>query len=175
MEINALGQRVCSAAVCWSGREGGYRSVPAPDETLDTRSDAVYLNYTTNNTIYGTQFHHLPATNARLVADLSSDICSQAIDVSRHEVIFAGAQKNLGPSGVTAVLLSPWAVDRSRSVGSQRAGGLPSMLDYGLMVDKDSLFNTPNTFGIYALERVLSWLEELGGVSAIEAINERKS
>ena len=168
-------QRVCDANICWSGKEAGYRRVPGTSEAVGERSDVLYLHYTTNNTIYGTQFHHLPASNARLVADLSSDICSQSIDVSRHDVISAGAQKNLGPSGVTAVLLSPWAVERSRQMSNTRPGGLPSMLNYALMVDKKSLFNTPNTFGIYALERVLSWLEELGGIPAISTTNERKS
>ena len=168
-------QRVCDAKICWSGKDGGYRKIPSVNQTVGDRSNSLYLHYTTNNTIYGTQFHHLPASDARLVADLSSDICSQAIDVSRHDVIYAGAQKNLGPSGVTAVLLSPWAVERSRTMAQSRPGGLPSMLNYGLMVDKKSLFNTPNTFGIYALERVLNWLEELGGIEAISTINNRKS
>ena len=163
----------CKHLLEW--KRGGYRNVPGTTEAVGERSGVLYLHYTTNNTIYGTQFHHLPASNARLVADLSSDICSQSIDVSRHDVIYAGAQKNLGPSGVTAVLLSPWAVERSRQMSNTRPGGLPSMLNYALMVDKKSLFNTPNTFGIYALERVLSWLEELGGIPAISTINERKS
>ena len=110
-----------------------------------------------------------------LVADMSSDICSRPVDVSKHAVIYAGAQKNLGPSGVTVVILSPWAVERSRTVGQSRAGGLPSMLDYGLMVDKESLFNTPNTFGIYALERVLNWIETEGGVGAMASHNDAKA
>ena len=168
-------QRVCDAAICWTGKDQGYRHVPGASESLGERSNGTYLHYTTNNTIYGTQFQHIPASNSRLVADLSSDICSQAIDVSRHDVIYAGAQKNLGPSGVTAVLLSPWAVERSRQMEKIRPGGLPSMLNYGLMVDKKSLFNTPNTFGIFALERVLNWLEELGGIPAISRMNLHKS
>ena len=90
-------QRVCDANICWSGKEGGYRNVPGTTQAVGERSGVLYLHYTTNNTIYGTQFHHLPASNARLVADLSSDICSQSIDVSRHDVIYAGAQKTWGP------------------------------------------------------------------------------
>jgi phosphoserine aminotransferase len=167
--------RVCKAETRWSSKSDHYTRVPHSTEDLNTRDDALFVHYTTNNTIYGTQYHHLPATSARLVADLSSDICSRPIDVSRHDLLYAGAQKNLGPSGVTAVILSPWAQDRSRKVGATRSGGLPSMLDYGLMIDKGSLFNTPNTFGIYALERVLAWLEGLGGVDAMAAINTRKS
>jgi phosphoserine aminotransferase len=109
------------------------------------------------------------------VADLSSDICCRPLDVSKHAVIYAGAQKNLGPSGVTAVILSPWALDRSRTVGQSRPGGLPSMLDYGLMADKGSMFNTPNTFGIFALERVLAWIEGLGGLEGVAARNREKA
>jgi phosphoserine aminotransferase len=167
--------RVCSAQTSWSGKSERYTRVPRQSEDLNLRDGALYTHYTTNNTIYGTQWHHLPHTDGRLVADLSSDICSRPVDVARHDLLYAGAQKNLGPSGVTAVILSPWAVARSREVGSTRAGGLPSMLDYGLMVDKDSLFNTPNTFGIYALERVLAWLEDLGGIDTIATANQRKA
>ena len=167
--------RVCQPETRWSSKSEGYTRVPDAQEDLGLRSDALYVHYTTNNTIYGTQWHHLPHTAARLVADLSSDICSRTVDVSRHDLLYAGAQKNLGPSGVTTVILSPWAIERSRQISSARADGLPSMLNYGLMVDKDSLFNTPNTFGIYALERVLAWLENLGGVSAMAGINARKA
>ncbi|MCB9781142.1 MAG: 3-phosphoserine/phosphohydroxythreonine transaminase [Alphaproteobacteria bacterium] len=167
-------RRIADVRVAWSGKEGGYRAVPhAGGYTV--RDNARYLHYTSNNTIYGTQFHALPATDTRLVADLSSDICSRPVDVARHELIYAGAQKNLGPSGVTAVILSPWALEQSAVVGASHPGGLPSMLDYGLMAKKDSMFNTPNTFGIFVLERVLAWLEDQGGVHAIAHLNERKA
>jgi phosphoserine aminotransferase len=99
---------------------------------------------------------------------MSSDICSRPIDVSKHALIYAGAQKNLGPSGVTAVILSPWALEKS-------PGGLNPMLDYRLQVEKRGLFNTPNTFGIYALERVLAWIEDLGGLEPMEKRNDRKA
>jgi len=168
-------KRAANAANIWSGKEDTYRRVPKTGE-IATRDGSTYLHYTTNNTIYGTQFHDLPTSAGRhLVADLSSDICSRPFPVEQHDVIFAGAQKNLGPSGVTAVILSPWAVDRSRNVGSQRPGGLPSMLDYGLMADKKSMFNTPNTFGIFALDRVLAWLEGKGGVAGMAQENIEKA
>ena len=164
-------KRCSKSKVIWSPSEG-YTRVPKSDEYTPSE-DAVYLHYTSNNTIYGTQFSETPTGN-RLVADLSSDICSRTIDISAHELIYAGAQKNLGPSGVTVIILSPWAVERSRQINAIRPAD-SSMLNYGLMVDKASLFNTPNTFGIYALDVMLEWLQKLGGVSAIAQINTQKS
>jgi phosphoserine aminotransferase len=166
--------RVCDATAVWSGAESGFDRVPGEGD-YDAREGATFLHYTTNNTIYGTQFHGVPSCHGtHLVADMSSDICSRPFDVAAHDMIYAGAQKNLGPSGVVAVILSPWALERSRTTGQSRPGGLPSMLDYGLMVDKGSMFNTPNTFGIFALERVLAWVEGLGGLPAMEARNQAK-
>ncbi|NOY26365.1 MAG: 3-phosphoserine/phosphohydroxythreonine transaminase [Oligoflexia bacterium] len=166
--------RVGAVQGAWDGKSVAYKRVPRPDE-ITVRSEARYLHYTSNNTIYGTQFHTLPDVGLPLVADLSSDICSRAIDVSKHALLYAGAQKNLGPSGVTAVILSPWAVEQSRRTAKARQGGLPSMLDYGLMVDKNSMFNTPNTFGIFALDQVLAWVQDGGGLSAMSARNQAKA
>ena len=165
-------KRCSNSKVIWAPANA-YTRVPDSSEYAQSE-DAVYLHYTSNNTIYGTQFHERPK-GRRLIADLSSDICSKTIDVAAHELIYAGAQKNLGPSGVTVIILSPWAVERSRQIDRIRDGGLPSMLNYGLMVDKASLFNTPNTFGIYALEVMLKWLQDLGGVSAIAEVNTAKA
>ena len=166
----------CSASESiWTTEDGVFNHVPKQDD-YSLSDNAAYLHYTTNNTIFGTQFAYTPdAGNTPLVADMSSDICSRPVDVSKHAVIYAGAQKNLGPSGVTVVILSPWAVERSRTVGQSRPGGLPAMLDYGLMVDKESLFNTPNTFGIFALERVLAWIQDNGGVTEMAARNDEKA
>jgi len=165
----------CSKPVCiWSPSRAEFNSTPTENDYQLT-PESHFLHYTSNNTIYGTQFSSTPEVNKPLIGDMSSDICSRAVDVSKHGVIYAGAQKNLGPSGVTVVLLSPWAVERSRYIDSIRPGGLPSLLNYSLMVDKGSLFNTPNTFGIFALERMLAWLEGLGGVSEIEKQNTKKS
>lgn len=144
-----------------------------PQEQI--KSDASYIHYTSNNTIYGTQFHRMPTSEAHTVVDMSSDICSRRINVSDFDVIYAGAQKNLGPSGVTAVILSPWAIEQSKKNDVLRHGGIPSMLNYALMVSKNSMFNTPNTFGIFALERMLAWLENLGGVDVIEQENNAKA
>ena len=167
-------RRCAKAHTSWEPNSTVFNRVP-DDSELTHEAAAVYTHYTSNNTIFGTQFHRIPASSAHIVSDLSSDICSRPIDISAHDVIYAGAQKNLGPSGVTAVILSPWAVDKSRYVATERAGGLPSMLSYGLMVDKGSMFNTPNTFGIFALERMLAWLQGLGGVSAIAETNQQKA
>ena len=133
------------------------------------RDDAVYLHYTSNNTLYGTQFHHLPDSEGKLLLlDASSDIAGVACDISAHDLIYAGAQKNLGPSGVTLVILSPKALSR---VGDD----LPTMLDYSVHAAKGSLFNTPNTFGIFVLDRVFNWLEENGGLEGSIARNQEKS
>ena len=157
-------QRVCDAADIWSSQASHYDRVPGAGDALPVRDGALAVHYTSNNTVAGTQFHHCPQVSVPLIADLSSDICSRPVEVSRHALLYAGAQKNLGPSGVTAVILSPWAVERSVA-RSKATGGLPSMLNYALMVKKGSMFNTPNTFGIFALERVLAWVEACGGVA----------
>ena len=148
-----------------------HKKVPAsiPD------TDASYIHYTSNNTIYGTQYHERPATDSHLVVDMSSDICSRPVDVSKFDVIYAGAQKNLGPSGVTAIILSPWAIEQSQKNNKAREGGIPSMLSYDLMANKNSMFNTPNTFGIFALERMFAWMESEGGIESIEQKNREKA
>jgi phosphoserine aminotransferase len=162
----AEAQRVRAGRTSWDGADTGFDRLPS---AITVDPDATYLAYTTNNTIYGTQFQVRPdAGGTPLVADMSSDICSRPVDVGAHGLIYAGAQKNLGPSGVTAVILSPWALEKS-------PGGLTSMLDYRLQVDKRGLFNTPNTFGIYALERVLAWIEDMGGLGPMTARNEAKA
>ena len=167
-------KRCCDAEPIWE-QEGTPDRVPSTG-SYTIRPQAKVLHYTSNNTIYGTQFDALPESDGRpLIGDLSSDIASRPVDVSRHAVIYAGAQKNLGPSGVCAVILSPWAIEQSQRSGALRTGGIPSMLSYDLMVKKGSMFNTPNTFGIYALDRVLAWVEEMGGVEAMTTRNTEKA
>jgi phosphoserine aminotransferase len=167
-------RRCSDAAGIWTGKSAKFNHLPSHGE-VTPREGSVYTHYTTNNTIYGTQFPGPPAVEGRLIADMSSDIASRPIDVSRHELIYAGAQKNLGPSGVIAVILSPWALERSKLANAARPGGLPAMLDYNVQAENDSLYNTPNTFGIYALERVLAWIEAEGGLSVIAARNTEKA
>jgi phosphoserine aminotransferase len=124
---------------------------------------------TSNNTIEGTEWHRLPAVgDVPLVCDASSDIFSGPIDIAKYGLIYAGAQKNLGPSGVTLVIVRDDLLARS-------ARTLPTMLNYAIQAENRSLYNTPPAFGIYVLGLVVQWLLELGGLPAIDALNERKA
>ena len=167
IEATRLGQ---SAPILWDGKSSDYQTLPGADTPELSRVGTRWVHYTSNNTIYGSQFHEPPSDSNQLVADMSSDIASRPIDISRHAVIYAGAQKNLGPSGVTLVILSPDAIAASRA-----KSGLPSMLNYALQADKKSMFNTPNTFGIFALGLVLSWIEAQGGIPEITKRNQLKA
>jgi phosphoserine aminotransferase len=145
--------------------------VPADDE-LKLTANAAYVHMTSNNTIEGTQYQTLPAVGNRpLVCDASSDIFSRPIDVSRHALIFAGAQKNLGPSGLALVIIREDLLERSRA----KEASLPTMLSYAVHAENGSLYNTPPTFAVYALGLVAKWLLDLGGLTAIADINERKA
>ncbi len=135
-------------------------------ETYQLDEQAAYLHFTSNNTIFGTQFRTEPQTKAPLICDASSDFLSRPIDIDRYGLIYAGAQKNLGPAGVTLVLIRDEFLQR-------RNTGLPTMLDYGTHIGE--LFNTPPVFAVYIVEKVLRWLENLGGVEAIEQTNEAKA
>ena len=160
--------RVSDCVAAGDGSEENFRSVPS-DEDYSIRDDATYVHYTSNNTLFGTQFHHLPDSAGKpRVVDASSDICGVPIDVSEHDLIYAGAQKNLGPSGVTLAILSPWALSRCHD-------GLPTMLDYRTHAAKGSMFNTPNTFGIFVLDRVLAWVERNGGLAGAVERNRAKA
>ncbi len=169
-------RRVCKVAVPFSGKVSQFTYLPLQDGEMGPIPDeAAFLHYTSNNTVRGSQFPAPPDTQLPLIGDLSSDICSRPVDVARHDVIYAGAQKNLGPSGVTAVMLSPRAMARIAEVAAQRPGGIPSMLDYSVHAAKDSMFNTPNTFGVFALERMLAWVAAEGGVTHFQAKSARMS
>ena len=160
--------RVGDARAIWDGSSDAFRSIPRRGE-YDLREDSVYLHYTSNNTLFGTQYHALPQSGGKpLVVDASSDICGVSLDVSAHDLIYAGAQKNLGPSGVTLVILSPWAMSRCPE-------NLPAMLDYRVHAAKGSMFNTPNTYGIFVLGQVFRWLEQQGGLPASIIRNQVKS
>ncbi len=162
------GQRVGRVDCLWSSRDDGYRRVPSPGEVVGSK-DAAYFHYTSNNTIYGTQFHHVPdAGGAPLVCDMSSDILSRPVDVSRYGLIYAGAQKNMGPAGVTVVLVRDDLLSRS-------AERLPETMNYKKVAKKDSMLNTPPTFPIYMVGLVAAHLREQGGLAAVGAINARKA
>jgi phosphoserine aminotransferase len=131
--------------------------------------EADYVHITTNNTIYGTRFNNFPDTgNIPLVGDMSSDILSKKYDVSRFGLIYAGAQKNIGPAGVTVVIIR-------EDLAGNAISFTPTMLQYQTHIDNGSMFNTPPTYGIYLCKLVLDWLKDLGGVEVIEQINIEKA
>jgi phosphoserine aminotransferase len=131
-------------------------------------SDADYFHITTNNTIYGTELKHDPDVKIPLVADMSSDIFSRPVDVSKYALIYGGAQKNLAPAGVTFVIVK-------EDVLGKVTRPLPSMLDYRVHIKGESMFNTPPVFAIFAAQQTLKWLKDLGGVKAIQIKNIEKA
>lgn len=148
--------------------DGGFTRVPSRDE-MSLNPHAAYVHITSNETIEGVQWKREPNVgDVPLVADASSDILSRAIDVNKYGIIYAGAQKNMGPSGVTLVILRDDLLQRIPE-------NLPTMLDYRIQVENKSLYNTPNTWGIYILSLVCKWLQDKGGVAAMERENEQKA
>ena len=142
-----------------------------PDcSNLDIAKDADYVHICENNTIYGTKFHNLPDTKGKdLVADLSSCILSEPIDVSKYALIYAGAQKNVGPAGVVIVII------REDLIREDVYEKTPTMLKYKTHADNDSLYNTPPTYGIYICGKVFKWLKAKGGLGKIQEINKKKA
>lgn len=156
--------------VAFSSKEGNFDRVPTQAE-LDIRPDADYFYICANNTIYGTEFGYDPETPAGvpLVADMSSNILSKPVDVSKYGVIYAGAQKNMGPAGLTVVIV------REDLLGSYPAEKYPTILDWKLMAEKESMYNTPPTYAIYILGLVLEWVESMGGLTAMAGLAEKRS
>lgn len=148
-----------------SSRDKEYSYIP---KEFQVPSDLDYLHITTNNTIFGTQFHQIPSAPVPLVADMSSDIFSRVLDFSKFDLIYAGAQKNMGPAGVTLVILKTEILGKvSRAI--------PSMMDYSVHVAKQSMFNTPPVFAVYTSLLTMEWLYNLGGIPAIEQVNTQKA
>ena len=159
---------VAKGRVAGSSEGDGFTRIPAQAE-LDLDPAAAYVHITSNNTIKGTQFHDFPDTgDVPLVADMSSDLLWRPFDANRFALIYAGAQKNLGPSGATVVILSKSWLEKAND-------GLPTMLRYGTHVDKESLYNTPPTFTIYMIRNVLEWVKDAGGLAAMERRNRAKA
>ncbi|MCJ7842451.1 3-phosphoserine/phosphohydroxythreonine transaminase [Lederbergia sp. NSJ-179] len=151
-----------------STKENHYRSIPELNKLKYNKNDA-YIHVTSNNTIYGTQWKTFPQTgDVPLIADMSSDILSRPIDVNQFGLIYAGAQKNLGPAGVTVVIIRKDMLEKANTA-------IPTMLQYSTHAEKNSLYHTPPTFGIYMLGEVLAWIEEQGGIDAITKRNEGKA
>jgi len=161
-------RRVGKVNVTGSTKADNYSRIPSRSE-LSLTAGAAYVHMTSNNTIEGTEWKSLPEVDeVPLVSDASSDIFSRPIDIARHGLIYAGAQKNLGPAGVTLVIIREDLLTRS-------SDSLHTMLDYRTHAKNDSLYNTPNTFGIYILGLTMKWLRSSGGLEGIQATNERKA
>ena len=156
-----------SVNIAASSEGQGFTRVPNLSAAAFSQ-DADYVHITTNNTIYGTRFTSFPETDAPLAADMSSNILSEPVDVSRFCLIYAGAQKNIGPSGLCV------AAVRKDLVGFAPAN-TPIMLDYRTYADNASLYNTPPTFAIYVAKLVFEWLKSKGGVAAMEKLNREKA
>jgi phosphoserine aminotransferase len=145
-----------------------FARVPTQEEIALTPG-AAYVHMTSNETIHGNEFHYLPEVGETpLVCDTSSDMFSRPIDISKYALIYAGAQKNLGPSGVTVVIIRDDMLARSQDT-------LPTMMNYKTHAENGSMYNTPPAFGIYILGLVLKWMKAAGGLTAIEATNIRKA
>jgi phosphoserine aminotransferase len=161
-------KRVGNVRIAATTESEKFSRVPAQKE-LDLDPSAAYVHYTTNNTIYGTECHYTPdAGSVPLVADASSDIFSRPIEVSKLGLIYAGAQKNLAPAGLTLVIVRDDLLKRTPAT-------LPTMLQYGVHAENKSMYNTPPVFAIYVMRLVLAWLIKQGGLDAIERQNARKA
>ncbi|HID01816.1 MAG TPA: 3-phosphoserine/phosphohydroxythreonine transaminase [Desulfobacterales bacterium] len=153
--------------VAYSSEEQTFNRVPKQDE-YTVNEDSEYLYFVSNNTIYGTQFQTFPETDRALISDMSSDILSRKIDVSKFGLIFAGAQKNMGPAGVTIVIIREDLLEKTPA-------NTPTMLSYKTHADKGSMFNTPPCFAIYGVGEVLKWLKKQGGIYGMEKRNISKA
>jgi phosphoserine aminotransferase len=162
--------KIGAARVAASTREGGYRHTP-PEDQIALDPQAAYVHLASNETIHGVQWHDLPQLGERpLVADMSSDILSRPLDARRYALIYAGAQKNLGPAGATVVILQDSFLQEAPPGAS-----LPTMLSYATHARNSSLYNTPAVFAVYMLNNVLGWIESIGGLEAVAWRNERKA
>ena len=154
-----------NAEVIASSKADGYKYIP---KNVTVPTDIDYLYITTNNTIYGTEYHSLPQTSVPLVADMSSDIFSRPLDYKQFSLIYAGSQKNLGASGSTLVIVK-------KDLLGKVSRKLPSMMDYQLHIKNDSMFNTPSTFAVYVNLLVLEWIQAQGGLQALGKRNQAKA
>lgn len=150
--------------VC-SSREANFNFIP---KDFAVPNDCKYLHITSNNTIYGTQWPTIPRTSNPLVADMSSDIFSRVIDFNMFDLIYAGAQKNMGPAGVNLVVVKPSILGRVKR-------NIPTIMDYRNHIKEGSMLNTPPVFAIYVCLLTLRWLKQMGGVAAVEKLNKEKA
>ncbi len=148
-----------------SSKDKNFNYIP---KGYEIPTDVDYFHCTSNNTIYGTQMKSFPETSVPMICDMSSDIFSRQLDFSKFDLIYAGAQKNMGPAGTTLVVVKEEILGKVERT-------IPSMLNYQIFIDKDSMFNTPPVFAVYTSMLTLEWLKQLGGIEFIEKVNEQKS
>jgi phosphoserine aminotransferase len=166
-------KKVGAVNVAFDAKAENYVRIPKKEE-LKLTKDAAYVHVTTNETIHGVEFHQLPDLGgATIVADTSSHMFSRPIDVTKYGLIYAGVQKNLGPAGATMVIVRDDLVKKAAEYKSY--ANLPIMLQYGTHVPEKSLYNTPPVFTIYMVGLVMKWLVSIGGLEAMDRINERKA
>lgn len=159
------GKRIGNVEVIASSKDRNYCYIP---KNVNIPSGFDFVHYTTNNTIYGTEYFHTPKTDAVLIADMSSDIFSRPVDVADFGLIYAGAQKNLGPAGVTLAIVKEELLGKT-------GRDLPAMLDYSVHIAGESMFNTPPVFSIYVSMLTLEWLKKNGGIPWINERNQQKA
>ena len=160
-EANIIGNAVELA----SSEDKNFNYIP---KGFDIPNDLDYVHLTSNNTIFGTQIKNFPSANVPMVCDMSSDIFSRQLDFSKFDLIYAGAQKNMGPAGTTLVIVK-------EDLLGKVTRKMPSMLNYQVHIAKESMFNTPAVFPVYVSMLTLQWLKDMGGIAAIEEINEKKA
>lgn len=158
-------KKLGNVEVVASSKDKGYNHVP---KNYAIPSDLDYFHCTSNNTIFGTQLKEFPKTDCPLICDMSSDIFSRQLDFSKFDIIYAGAQKNMGPAGTTVIIVKDEILGKSGRT-------IPSILDYQIHIAKESMFNTPSVFAVYVSMLTLEWLKKLGGIPAIEKLNEAKA
>lgn len=161
-------KKVGPVSVLWDGEESKFSTLPG-QEVFDTIEGGAYCHITSNETIEGVEFKYCPKTSIPLVCDASSDFLHRPLQVENYSLIYAGAQKNVGPAGATIVIID------SEFLDTQVGKNLPTMLDYRQMTKADSMYNTPPAFSIYVIEKVTRWLKELGGLPAIHERNQKKA
>lgn len=158
-------QRLSTVDIVASSQEQGFNHIPK-NYSIDENAD--YFHCTSNNTIYGTQMKSFPDVKVPLVCDMSSDIFSRELDFTMFDLIYAGAQKNMGPAGATLVVVK-------KDILGKTGRNIPAYLDYQVHIDKDSMFNTPSVFAVYVSMLTLHWLDQQDGIPAIEKINQEKA
>jgi phosphoserine aminotransferase len=161
LEAKAFGEMIEVA----SSKDKGYSYIP---KGYTIPEDVDYFHYTSNNTVAGTQLKEIPETNVPLVCDMSSDIFSRQLDFEKFDLIYAGAQKNMGPAGTTLVIIKEEILGKVER-------HIPTMLNYQVHIDKDSMYNTPSVFAIYVSMLTLQWLKDIGGIPFIEELNNKKA